>query len=130
MFNIKDRTDEIIHCSTGSKLRRGDCEGVRQCGRKMVLITAAAVGCGTFTGEQSTEQHFRDRPAMSLTSFVRLKKARQPHSWACIQVNLMLLFLSLEDLQRSGSFFKKDEAILSQKLAREPSIIFYGLYLP
>lgn len=43
MFNIKDRTDEIIHCSVGSKLRRRDCEGVRRCGRKMALITAVAV---------------------------------------------------------------------------------------
>ncbi len=75
MFNIKDRTDEIIHCSTGSKLRRRDCEGVRQCSRKMVLITVAAVGCCTFTGAQSTKQHFRDRPPMSLTSFVRSKRA-------------------------------------------------------
>lgn len=43
MFNIKDRTDEIIHCSVGSKLRRRDCEGVWRCGRKMALITAVAV---------------------------------------------------------------------------------------
>lgn len=76
MFNIKDRTDKIIHCSTGSKLRRRDCEGVRQCGRKMVLITAAAVGCCTFTGAQSTKQHFRDRPPMSLTSFCYVKKSQ------------------------------------------------------